>query len=89
MKILCKGFAKLIFLLGCLCVSLSAYSVNINTATADEIAKELKGIGPAKAGAIVIYREQNGPFTTPKDLSKVKGIGSATVDKNKDLIQFK
>jgi len=89
MKILSKGLTKLIFLLGCFCISMSAYSVNVNTATASEIAKELKGIGPAKAGAIVIYREQNGPFITLKDLSKVKGIGSATVDKNRDVIQFK
>jgi len=48
--------------------------VNINTATAKELT-ELPGIGTAKATAIVSYRETNGPFSSPDDLKKVKGIG--------------
>ena len=36
--------------------------VNVNEADADTIARELRGVGPAKARAIVTYREENGPL---------------------------
>lgn len=72
----------------CLGYALSAAAVNINTAAAADIAKDLKGVGLAKAGAIVLYREQNGAFKTLKDISKVKGIGAITVDKNRTNIQL-
>ncbi|KQA23569.1 ComEA family DNA-binding protein [Vibrio metoecus] len=57
-------------------------TVNINTASAEELATLLKGIGVKKAQAIVEYREANGPFLTIDDLAKVKGIGDATVRNN-------
>tara|TARA_R110002095_G_scaffold208491_1_gene194223 strand:- start:148 stop:363 length:216 start_codon:yes stop_codon:yes gene_type:complete len=66
----------------------SVLAVNVNTAPAEEIAKQLNGIGTAKAEAIVSYRTQNGAFKTLQDLTKVKGIGAATVDKNRDNIEF-
>lgn len=56
--------------------------VNINTATADELAT-LNGIGKAKAEAIVAYRTTNGKFTTVDDLTKVKGIGDKIIEKIK------
>lgn len=56
--------------------------VNINTATADELAG-LNGIGKAKAEAIVAYRTTNGNFTTVEDLTKVKGIGEKIIEKIK------
>ena len=62
-----------------------AEKININTATAEEIAK-LKGIGPKYAERIIQYREENGPFQTPEDLIKVKGLGPKVVEKNKDII---
>ena len=40
-------------------------------------------IGPAKAEAIVAYREANGPFSSVEDLVLVKGIGGATLEKNR------
>ena len=40
----------------------AAEPVNINTASAEEISENLKGIGPSKAEAIVAYREANGAF---------------------------
>ena len=49
--------------------------VNVNTADAATLASELDGIGPAKAQAIVEYRQQNGPFRSADDLLKVQGIG--------------
>lgn len=60
--------------------------VNVNTATAEEIAAALKGVGPAKAEAIVAYREANGPFVSVDQLTEVKGIGAATVEKNRSQI---
>ena len=44
----------------------------------------LPGIGPAKAKAIVAYRQQNGQFKTVEDLKKVKGIGEGIFSKLKD-----
>ncbi|WP_434359517.1 helix-hairpin-helix domain-containing protein [Parasalinivibrio latis] len=64
----------------------SSTTVNINTATADELDKKLKGIGPDKAQAIVEFRTSNGKFASVDDLSNVKGIGKATVEKNRSLL---
>ena len=57
--------------------------VNINTADAETISSELKGIGLSKAKAIVEYRKKHGPFKSAADLSLVKGIGERTVEINK------
>lgn len=53
--------------------------VDINTAGIDELCT-LPGIGPAKAEAIIRWREAHGPFSTPADLSAVPGIGEAMVE---------
>jgi competence protein ComEA len=50
--------------------------ININTATAQEL-EALPGIGAVYAGRIVAYREANGPFTDPTQLTEVAGIGPA------------
>lgn len=60
-------------------------SININTANADQLA-QLSGVGPAKADAIVQYRNENGPFESVDDLVQVRGIGEATVEKNRHLL---
>ena len=59
--------------------------VNINTATAEEIA-QLKNIGSAYAMRIVEYRQENGPFEKADDILKVKGIGEKTYELNKNRI---
>jgi len=82
-------FKKTLLLLAALLISTSAFSVNINTASAKELAAALTGIGESKAGAIIMYREKHGAFKTLKGLTKVKGIGAATVDKNRDNIELK
>jgi len=62
--------------------------INVNTASADALAEILTGIGPKKAEAIVAYREANGPFKSVDDLLQVKGIGPATLEKNRDRISL-
>lgn len=59
-------------------VGIANAGVNINSATQSEL-EMLQGIGPAKARAIIEYREQNGSFNSINDLRKVKGIGSSTI----------
>lgn len=62
-------------------VALPAWSaVNINTATQSEL-EAVKGLGPAKAKAIIAYREKNGAFKSVDDLNNVKGFGKASVQK--------
>jgi len=61
--------------------------VNINTADAKTLARELDGIGPAKAQAIVDYRQKNGTFKTADDLLKVEGIGAKVLEQNRDNIR--
>lgn len=50
--------------------------VNLNTATAAEL-DALPGVGPTLAQRIVAYRETNGRFAHPADLTHVKGINQA------------
>lgn len=75
-----------ILLLAACVFGVQAAPVNINSASAEEIAKALNGIGLAKAAAIVEYREKNGSFKTIEDLALVKGIGNRTLEKNKNDI---
>jgi competence protein ComEA len=75
--------------LTCLPLAALAGPVNINTADAETISQELKGIGLSKAKAIVEYRKKHGPFRNPEDLSLVKGIGDRTVEINLADIRVK
>lgn len=49
-------------------------AVDINSADQKTLEK-LPGIGPAKAKAIIGYREKSGPFKSKEELKKVDGIG--------------
>lgn len=66
--------------------SVADSQVNVNTADAETIAKTLNGVGLAKAQAIVEYREANGRFNDAHELTRVKGIGEATVRRNEGRI---
>ena len=63
-------------------------AVNINTASAEELAAALTGIGLAKAQAIIAWRDANGAFTRIEQLLEVKGIGQATLDRNASRISL-
>ncbi len=64
----------------------AAAEVNINTASASELAEGLTNIGPAKAAAIIEYREMHGAFKAVDDFASVHGIGEVTLEMNKDVI---
>jgi len=64
-------------------------TININSADVETLTKQLKGIGPAKAAAIVEYREKNGPFAAIEDIVLVKGIGWKTMEANRVNIRLR
>ena len=68
---------------------INAAPVNINKASATDIAASLNGVGMNKAQAIVNYRKQHGLFKKAADIVLVKGIGNSTYQKNKADILIK
>ncbi|KLV03934.1 transporter [Photobacterium aquae] len=95
-----QSLKGILLLLACLCYPGTAVlaaesshegieiTVNINDANAEELDELLVGIGPEKAQSIIEFRTQNGKFTSIEQLSEVKGIGPATVEKNRKRIQL-
>lgn len=79
---------KIVALLALLSFNALAAPVNINSADAQTISEALKGIGLKKAEAIVQYRTENGDFKSTEELANVSGIGTKTVENNKDDILF-
>lgn len=63
----------------------AAQKIDINLAEA-WLLEALPGIGPSLATAIINYRSLNGPFRSIEELSRVNGIGSATLDKLREFI---
>ena len=56
-------------------------AVDVNTAGEDALVG-IKGIGPARAKAILDERTAHGPFKSAEDLaSRVKGMGGHTVER--------
>lgn len=61
--------------------------VSINTGSKEDLLK-ISGLGDAKAGAIIEYREKNGSFKTLEEIKNVSGIGDALFEKIKDKIKL-
>jgi comEA protein len=59
--------------------------LDLNHATLPELEK-LPGIGPAKAQAIVAFRDARGGFTSVNQLLRIKGIGRAMLRKLAPLV---
>jgi competence protein ComEA len=85
---LIKGLGAAILAAMLLASTAIAGPVNVNTADAKTLARELDGVGKAKADAIVAYREKNGPFKSADELVKVKGLGKKLIDQNKANLRF-
>lgn len=75
---------KKIFIFLLLGITLSFAKINLNSASEYEL-KSLWAIGPAKARAIIKYREKH-PFKSIEELKNVKGIDNQIFERNKDQI---
>lgn len=63
-------------------------TVNINTASLQEL-QGIPGVGPAKAQAILEYRESTGLFQKVEDLKNISGFGEKTIERLKNFIAVK
>ena len=59
--------------------------MNLNTAGAAEL-MTLPGIGEAKAGQILSYREEKGGFSSIEEIMNITGIKEGVYSKIKDYI---
>lgn len=66
----------------------ASQKLNINTASVQELAAAMVGIGLKRAEQIIQLREQLGGFTELEQLLDVKGIGLRTLEKNQPLISL-
>lgn len=74
-----RGFVLAVLLALFAGVAVSADAVDLNTADAATL-QTLGSIGPARAEAIIAYREENGGFKSVDELVNVSGIGIKTVE---------
>lgn len=63
-------------------------AVNVNKADAAEL-QTINGIGPAKAEAIITYREEHGEFQQIEDLRNISGFGEKTIERLKSELTVK
>ncbi len=78
---------KLIILifLGIPMTLLAVGEIDINTADKETL-MTLSGVGESFAQKIITYRERNGGFKTVQELTNIRGIGPALVEKNRDIL---
>jgi competence protein ComEA len=61
--------------------------ISLNKASVEELS-EMKGVGDAKAKAIIDYREEKGGFKNLEELTEVKGIGPSILESNRPLLSL-
>lgn len=88
-RTLIAGIFAVVLSAGMATGALAGHPVNVNTATAEQLAEALDGVGQQKAQAIVDYRKANGPFAKADDLLNVKGIGEKMLEKNREYVKLK
>jgi competence ComEA-like helix-hairpin-helix protein len=64
----------------------AAAKVELNKATVEQLAK-CPGLNATLAKAILEYRQKSGPFKTPEDLLKVKGMTKGVLDRLKPGVE--
>jgi len=69
-------------------VATGSHAVDINTASAEELAEALNGVGIKKAKAIVQHRQEFGPFKSLEQLQDVPGIGASLLERNRSRIKW-
>ena len=67
----------------------AAEPVDINSASAQDLADAIIGVGLKRAEAIVDYRSAHGPFTSIDELREVRGVGEKTIEKSRDNLTVK
>lgn len=60
--------------------------ININTADAAQL-KQIPGIGDVRAGQIITYRQQHGPFQEIEDIKQIEGIGDGLLEQIREYIK--
>ena len=66
----------------------AATPLDVNTATAEQLAAVMTGVGRKKAQAIIEYRNEKGAFSEVDELIFVKGIGPSLLKKNRDYLSI-
>ena len=61
-------------------------AININTATAEEL-QLLPGVGEARAQAVIALRKQRDGFNSVDELTLVKGIGDAMLERMRPFVR--
>ncbi|MGI9345002.1 MAG: ComEA family DNA-binding protein [Gammaproteobacteria bacterium] len=62
-------------------------AIDINRATAEEIANAMSGVGMKVANRIVTFRKKHGPFPSVAALEEVKGIGKKLIKRNQEHLK--
>jgi competence protein ComEA len=60
--------------------------IDINTASAEDLAAAISGVGVRKAQTIIEDRERNGPFRSVEELTRVPGIGDRTLERSRERL---
>lgn len=82
----CFALVAFVFAISFSPSNFAASPLDINSATAEEFAAVMSGVGTKKAQAIIAYRDEHGPFQALDDLIFVKGIGPSLLEKNRALL---